>query len=487
MTGQDLFKCGFVWLAFAGIFCSQRDCAATDRPNIVVILADDLGINDLHCYGREEHQTPHLDRLAKDGIRFTAAYCAQPICSPSRAAIMTGKTPAQLHLTTFLPGRRDAASQLLLHPQIQQQLPLAETTIAEYLKAAGYATACIGKWHLGGAAFGPKEQGFDVVHAGKANTPPTATEGGKGEFDLTAAAEKFITENKDRPFFLYLPHNNPHVVLNAQPELIAKHKDAFNPIYAAMIETLDASVGRLLAKLDELELRQKTLVIFLSDNGGLHVPETPNTPATHNSPYRAGKGFVYEGGLRIPLIMRWPGVIAADQTSTTPVIQTDLVPTLLSVAGAKSETPFDGVDLSPMFAGKKIPSRALYWHFPHYTNQGSKPAGAIRAGDWKLIEHYEDGQVELFNLAEDRSEATNLAAQEPQRAKELRALLSAWRKETGAQENTKNPTFDAAAHRVIYHDTDVSKLQPKQTAAETAVPLKGWRDAMDAAVSRRPN
>jgi arylsulfatase A-like enzyme len=474
---------GIVLAAILGV----SSAGGADRPNIVVILADDLGINDLHCYGRAEHVTPHLDRLAKEGVQFTTAYCAQPICSPARAALMTGKTPARLHLTTFLPGRRDANSQLLLHPQINQQLPLAETTIAEDLKAAGYATGCVGKWHLGGAGFGPKEQGFDFYHPGKANTTPSSSEGGKGEFNLTGAAEQFITENKDRPFFLYLAHNNPHVVLNAQQALIEKHAAAFNPIYAAMIETLDVSIGRLLARIAELDLHKNTLVIFLSDNGGLHVPETPNTPATHNSPYRAGKGFVYEGGLRVPLIMRWPEKIAAGKIISEPVIQTDLVPTLLSIAGVKATTEFDGVDLSPLFAGKQLAERDLCWHFPHYTNQGSKPAGAIRSGDWKLVEHYEDGQLELFNLRDDVRETKNLAEQEPERAKKLQAKLAAWRKEVGAQENTRNPNFDAAAHRVIYHDTDVSKLQPQKTAVETAAPLKSWRAAMDAAVSRSPS
>lgn len=461
--------------------------AAADRPNIVVILADDLGVNDLHCYGRDEHQTPHLDRLAKDGARFTTAYCAQPICSPSRAALMTGKAPARLHLTTFLPGRRDANSQMLLHPQINMQLPLAETTIAESLKSAGYATGCVGKWHLGGAKFGPQEQGFDFVHAGKANTTPSETEGGKGEFDLTAAAEKFITENKSQPFFLYLSHNNPHVVLNAQPALVAKYKDTFNPIYAAMIETLDASVGRVVAKLDELKLREKTLVVFLSDNGGLHVPETPNTPATHNTPFRAGKGFVYEGGLRIPLIMNWPGKIAAGHTPSQPVIQTDLVPTLLSVAGVKVTGEMDGVDLLPIVLEQfAIAPRDLFWHFPHYTNQGSKPAGAVRSDDWKLVEYYEDGQAELYNLRDDIGETKNVAAEQPAVAKSLQVKLAAWRNTMNAQENTKNPDFDAAAHRVIYHDTDVSKLLPKKTAAETAEPLRAWRSAMDAAVAKKP-
>ena len=218
----------------------------TQPPNIIFILADDLGINDLGCYGRTEHHTPHLDRLAAEGTRLTAAYCALPICSASRAAIMSGKNPARLHLTTFLPGRPDCPSQKLLHPVICQQLPLEELTLAEHLKAAGYATACIGKWHLGGAGFGPREQGFDVYYAGQAVTTPSDVEGGKGEYDLTAHAEQFLEANRGRPFFLYLAHNSPHIPYSAKEKLVAQNRGAFEPVYAAVIESLDDTVGQLL-------------------------------------------------------------------------------------------------------------------------------------------------------------------------------------------------------------------------------------------------
>ena len=274
------------------------DRVPTTLPNIVFILADDLGINDLGCYGRSEHHTPNLDRLAADGMRLTSAYCALPICSASRAAIMSGKNPARLHLTTFLPGRPDCPSQQLLHPVIRQQLPLEETTLAEHLKAAGYATACIGKWHLGGAGFGPREQGFDVYHPGQAVTTPSDTEGGKGEYDLTAQAEKFIEASRDRPFFLYLAHNSPHIPYSAKEKLVAENHGAFEPAYAAVIESLDDTVGQLLRRLDALGLAANTIVIFTSDNGGLHVPELSHERITHNAPYRAGKGFLHEGGLR---------------------------------------------------------------------------------------------------------------------------------------------------------------------------------------------
>ncbi len=374
-----------------------------DRPNVILILADDLGENDLGCYGRTDHHTPHLDQLATEGMRFTSFTCAQPICSPSRAALLTGKTPARLHLTTYLPGRPDTRAQKLLHPKIRQELPLQETTLAEILKGAGYATACIGKWHLGGKGFGPAQQGFDVVFAGRANTEPSATEGGKGEYELTSKAEDFITANRDKPFFLYLAHNNPHIPLAAKPELVAKNRNAFNPLYAAVVETLDESVSHLLARVDALGLRNRTIVIFASDNGGLHVPEGREDPPTHNTPFRAGKGFLYEGGLRVPLLARWPGRIPACRVTGAPLVNTDLMPTLLELAGLEVPPDLDGVSCAALFRGGAEPAvRAMFWHFPHYTNQGGRPAGAVREGDWKLIEHYEDGRVELFNLQGNR-------------------------------------------------------------------------------------
>jgi arylsulfatase A len=454
---------------------------APPRPNVVFILADDLGINDLACYGRKEHRTPNLDRLASQGLRFTQAY-VQPLCSPTRACLLTGKDSARLHITTFLPGRADAPSQKLLHPKINTQLPADVKTVAELLKENGYATACVGKWHVGGA---PKERGFDFVHAGQVNTKPSETEGGKGEYDLTDNAIKFIADNKDRPFFLYLAHNNPHIPLAAKPELVAKYKDAFNPTYAAMIETLDDSVGRVLGKLDELGLTERTLVVFMGDNGGLHVPEGANTPSTHNTPFRAGKGFLYEGGIRVPAIVRWPGKTAAGKTVATPVHATDWTPMILEACGVKAAGPFDGVSLVGLLKGGELPARTLYWHFPHYSNQGSRPGGAVRDGDWKLIEWYEDGRVELFDLGRDPGETNDLAGKEPKKAQELREKLAAWRKAIGAQEMTPNPNFDAALHKKLYVDVDVSVLKPAATAAEMRPKLEAWREGMAAAV-RQP-
>ncbi len=352
-------------IAFAWLPAGARAAEQSRPPNIIFILADDLGINDLSCYGRKDQPTPNLDKLASEGARFTCAYAAQSVCSPTRAAILTGKTPARLHLTTFLPGRPDTPAQLLLHPKIEQQLPLSEKTLAALLKAAGYATGMIGKWHLGGKGFLPTDHGFDTYYPGQAKTEPSPTEGGKGEYELTHEAEKFIESNKDRPFFLFLCHNNPHVPLVAKRELVEKHKDAFNPIYAAMIETLDDAVGRLLAKLDALGLTGNTLVVFTSDNGGLHVLELALTPATYNWPFRAGKGFLYEGGLRVPLIVRWPGKVKEGRVIDTPVISTDWTPTLLEVAGQAPAPKSDGLSLAGLLArAEPLAARPRFLHQP---------------------------------------------------------------------------------------------------------------------------
>jgi len=472
--------------AFLLLLCLATAVFAEDtKPNIVFILCDDLGVNDLSCYGRKDQPTPNLDRLATQGMRFTCAYCASPICSASRAAILTGKAPGRLHITNFLPGRPDGASQKFIQPEIEGQLPLEEVTIAEGLRTAGYVSACIGKWHVGGPGFGPTDQGFNYAFAGHANTKPSATEGGKGEYELTAQAEKWLEENKDHPFFLYLAHNAPHVPLAAKPELIEKHKDAWNPIYAAMMETLDDCVGRIMAKIDALGLTEKTIFIFTSDNGGLHVYETPNTPSTHNTPFRAGKGYLEEGGLREPLIVRWPGKIKAGATSDTPVVLYDFFPTLLTAAGVDvSHTvgPIDGVNILPLLTGGTLPARTLYWHFPNYTNQGSKPAGAVREGDWKMVEDDETGNAELYNIAKDPGEKDDLAKSESARLSDMMGKLAAWRKSVGAQMGTPNPDFDPALHKRIYEDIDTSRLEAGPNAAALREKLTAWREDMDAAV-----
>jgi arylsulfatase A-like enzyme len=469
--------------------------AEPPRPNIVFILADDLGINDLHCYGRQEHNTANLDRLASEGMRFTASYCAQPICSPSRAAILTGLAPARLHLTTYLPGRPDAPSQKLLHPKINQQLPLERVTLAEALKTNGYVTACVGKWHLGGRGFLPTDQGFDVYHPGDAVTKPSDTEGGKGEYDLTRAAMAFIETNRTRPFFLYLAHNSPHIPYAAKANLIAKNAKAFEPVYAAVIETLDDTVGLLLAKLDALGLRTNTIVIFTSDNGGLHVPEGPHKSITDNSPFRAGKGFLYEGGLRVPLIVRWPGHVPAGRVVDTPVINTDWFATLFDLAGLNAPQNLDALSFANVLSGgafgtqrtagfRRVRMQSLFWHFPHYTNQGSRPGGAVRDGDWKLIEHSDTGRAELYNLAADPREITDLASKEAERANDLRSRLHAWTAQVGAQTNAPNPNFDPALFKSLYEDVEPSRYEPVKASPATHERMLVWRKQMNAVLPK---
>ncbi len=474
--------------------------ADVGRPNIVFILADDLGWADVGFNGSTYHQTPNLDRLAREGTRFPSAYAAGPVCSPTRAALLTGQSPARLHLTDWLPGRPDRKDQKLARPALATNLPASAFTLAEALRGAGYRTAHIGKWHLGGPGSLPQDHGFEVNIAGdQTGTPrsyvapyraggytmPCLERARAGEYltdRLTSEAERFIEKNREQPFFLYLAHYAVHIPLTAKKELIAKYRarspglTQSNAIYAAMVDSVDQSVGRILAKLAALGLDGRTLVVFSSDNGGLSVEEGPHTPATSNAPWRAGKGYLYEGGLRVPLAARWPGVIPAGQVSATPVITTDWLPTILELAGVPHDTnaPTDGVSLAALLKGGAAPSRpTLFWHYPHYANQGGKPGGAVRAGDWKLIEHYESGYLELFNLADDPSETTNRAGAFPDRANGLAKQLADWRRSVDAQMMTTNAAYEVVplaqradgcvvlpAHEVIIHGSTVRYEPP---------------------------
>ena len=449
-------------------------------PNILFIMADDLGINDLGVYGRTGHYTPNIDRLASQGKRFTNAYAPAAVCSPTRAAILTGQAPARLQITNFFHGRADWPAQRLLQPPLPSGLPTDAPTLAEKLKKIGYSTACIGKWHLGERApLNAQSRGFDVVFAGKPNSKPSATEGGKSEFGQAEKAQEFLATNKDHPFFLYLAFDCPHVPLAAQPERVETKAGTFNPLYAAMVETLDTAVGRVLDKLDELGLRESTLVIFCSDNGGLHVLETPQTPATHNTPFRAGKGFLYEGGIREPLIARWPGKIAPG-LEATPVVLADLAPTITALTGAEPCAPCDYANITPLLLGSgSLAERPLYWHMPNYTNQGGRPSGAVLEGDWKLIEHYEDGRLELFNLKSDISEKADVSAEEAPRVAALRGKLEAWRRNLNASAPRANPAFAPALWDACYGSVDPSRIELRSTAKEMAAALEPWRNAMD--------
>jgi arylsulfatase A len=456
-----------------------------EKPNLVVILADDMGVNDLGCYGRSGRRTPHLDRLAADGKRFTAAY-AQAVCSPSRAALLTGLHPARVQITNFLPGRADWPGHRLLQPALPDGLGTDRLTLAERLREQGYATACVGKWHLGARPpLDPASRGFDGVFSGKANTQPSQSEGGKGEFGQASKAIEFLEKNSDRPFFLYLAMDNPHVPLAAQADRIQANEKGYHPVYDAMVETLDAAVGRVLERVDTLGLREKTMVVFASDNGGLHIPEIGFAAPTHNSPYRAGKGFLYEGGLRDPLIVRWPGRIAPGEVEV-PVSLGDLTPTMLDLLGVGPMSPADFISLKPLLLGQgSLPERPLYWHMPNYTNQGGRPSGAMREGDWKLIEHFEDGRLELFDLKADPGEKRDMAAVDPARVASMRGKLEAWRRSLEAKMPRGNPKFNPSLWAECYGKVDVSQVEPKATGEATSAPLKEWRAAMDRISSHR--
>jgi len=436
-------------------------------PNIVLVLIDDYGWADSGCYGSVYHRTPNIDRLAVRGMRFTDAYAAAPVCSPTRAALMTGKHPARLHLTDWLPGRRDLPAQMLSRPNIRQELPLEETTLAETLKSAGYATAHIGKWHLGGSGFAPEHQGFDLNIAGDhTGTPlsyfapfrrdgrsmPKLEQAPEGQYlpdRLTAEAEQFIEQHRGQPFFLYLPHYSVHIPMKAKQELIAKYRTLpapsrgqNNATYAAMIESMDDSVGRLMRKLEQAGLSDDTLFIFTSDNGGLSVKEGADTPATDNAPLRDGKGYLYEGGLRVPLIVSWPKRVKGGGVNPTPVYSADLFATMLDAAGLRSATGTDGLSLLPLLTHTgSLGRQALYWHYPHYSNQGGKPGAAIRAGRYKLIEFYEDRRVELYDLQKDIGERSDLAPKLAKKAAGIQRQLDSWRRDINAQMMTPNPAY----------------------------------------------
>jgi len=438
--------------------------AAPKRPNIVFILADDYGWTDTSFNGSKFYETPNLDRLAREGMTFTDGYSASPVCSPTRSAIMTGKYPARLHITSHLQG---ASNRLhfskVLQPNARLELPLEEVTIAEVLGKAGYRTACIGKWHLGAKGFLPGDQGFQVTYAGDEAGSTSSffypkwktkvdLEGAEGDYltdRLTSLAVDFIRENRERPFFLYLPHFAVHTPIEGKPEKVKKYAakaDEKNPQnyaeYAAMVESLDESVGRVMAALDELKLAERTLLIFTADNGGVVSREWKKRPVTSNLPLRSGKGHLYEGGIRVPTLARLPGVTKPGSVCRVPVLAVDYAPTFADFAGARM-TGIDGRSIRKLLGGaERWDRRDVFWHYPHYSPQLGRPAAAIRSGNYKLILFFEDSRVELYNLASDIGEQRNLAELEPNRAAEMKARLEAWLRETGAQIPQPNPNYD---------------------------------------------
>jgi arylsulfatase A len=438
------------------------------QPNFIFVLIDDMGWKDVGFNGSRFYETPNIDSLAARGMRFTDAYAACPVCSPTRAAIMTGKYPARLGLTNYLPGLHRLPYSKLEAPLSKQFLPLEETTIAEELRIAGYVSAAIGKWHLGGPAYYPEKQGFDVNVAGtdagspkshffpewNGSPPISAAQGAYLADTLTDAAEDFIGKNAKRPFFLYLAHYGVHIPLEGKSALVQHYKEKIdkknpqnNPVYAAMVQSVDESVGRLVKRVEAEGLTKDTIFIFTSDNGGLASAEYKGQTATSNAPLKAGKGFLYEGGMREPMCIVWPGVTKPGSICSVPVTSTDFYPTMAQMAGVVRTigAPKDGVSLAPLLrGGTSLRRDAIYWHYPHYSNQGGRPGAAIRVADWKLIRWYEDDSVELYNLSTDPGEARNVAASAPDIAGVLQAKLEKWRDDLNPAMPVLNPKYDAA-------------------------------------------
>ena len=478
-----------------GLYAATMPAHAADaaRPNVIVFFVDDLGWTDLGCFGSDFYESPHIDRLAADGVKFTQAYAACTVCSPSRAALLTGQYPARLHVTDFIPGHPIENTPLRI-PDWTQKLKLEEVTIAELLRDAGYRTAHVGKWHLtprdrtgdinddgSYPDYYPDRQGFEFNIGGCERGAPASyywpygrgktlqqrqanntfrtipKDGGKeGTYltdQLTAHALRLIQQFDQQPFFLYFPFYNVHMPLQGRADLVEKfkakqsqHPDVrhgnFN--YAAMIANVDEAIGRVLAQLERHGVADRTLVIFSSDNGGL-CPQ-----ATTNSPLRQGKGTIYEGGVRVPAIIRWPGHCQAGGVNSEPIITIDFFPTILEATGVTAPpevaAKIDGRSLLPLLespATASLDRKALYWHYPHYHMEGAVPHSAVRMGDWKLIERHDGAPPELYDLGKDIHEDHNLAEKYSGQAKRLQNELHCWRKLIDAQMPTPNADYDA--------------------------------------------
>ncbi len=510
-------------------------------PNIIFFLVDDLGWTDLGCYGSNFYETPHIDALAKGGVRFTNAYAACHVCSPTRASILTGKYPATINLTDWLPGRREFPFQKFRNAIINSHLPFEEVTIAEALKEVGYQTAIFGKWHLGEDPSNPMAHGFDLHIPGWAKGWPNmgyfapfglnGLEDSKaGEYltdRLTDEALKYIESNKEKPFFLYMSHyavhdpiqgrkdlvkkytrklamrsedNSPKYILEGNPDnpqnpsqaelkklinsnayepykilpnQIVKVKQKQNNVeFAGMVESMDESLGRILEKLKELGLEDNSIIFFYSDNGGMAAANVGNPRriipddkqdmaySTSNLPLRGAKGWLYEGGIRVPLIVKWPGEGKKGIDCSVPVTSVDMFPTILNMAGASEQISDDkeGVDISPLVKGEKMKKRPIYWHFPHYSNHGMQsPGGAIRDGDYKLLEYFENGTVQLFNLKNDIGEHQDLSETELETTEELKEKLHMWREMVGARMMELNPDYDSGLRADEYYKYKAEK------------------------------
>ncbi len=459
--------------------------AENNKPNVLFILADDLGWRDLSNEGSTFYESPNIDRIASEGMKFTRGYAACQVCSPSRAAIMTGKAPARIKITDYIGapgGTQWKRNTKLLPAQYERQLAHDETNLAEAFKAAGYVTFFAGKWHLGDQGSFPEDHGFDFNVGGHhRGTPPGGyfspyqnpkmEDGPEGELlplRLGQETANFIRQHRDQPFFAFLSFYSVHGPIQSTEALWKKYRKKASqqpepkhrfiidrtspvrqvqdhPLYAGMVESMDDAVGLVLDTLDELKLEDRTIVVFTSDNGGVSAGDGK---ATSNLPLRGGKGRQWEGGIREPYYIKWPGAVPAGSTCSTPVIGMDFYPTLLEMAGLppRPEQHLDGISLVPLLKGGSLPSRPLYWHYPHYGNQGGEPSAIIQEGDWKLIHYFEDGRDELYHLARDKGEQENLVEQNPERAKQMANQLSRWQQSVDASMPTTNPNFDPAKY-----------------------------------------
>lgn len=483
---------------------------AADRPNVVFILADDLGVMDMTVEGSTFHETPNIDRIAKEGMRFTRGYATCQVCSPSRASIMSGKYPARLDITDWINsgggGQPEKWKRNTSHLPASHylQLPLEEVTIAEALKEGGYATFFAGKWHLGGEGFYPEDQGFDVNKGGheRGSPPggffspyknPKLEDGPVGEslpIRLGEETAKFIEDSKEKPFVAMLSFYSVHGPDQTTVELYQKYRakaeaipgvtERFlndvripvrqvqdNPIYGGMMESMDDAVGIVLEKLDKLGLADNTLVVFTSDNGGVSAGDAFSTS---NLPLRGGKGIEYEGGTREPYYIRWPEKVKPG-TNATPVTGTDFYPTILEACGLplRPDQHADGVSLMPLLSGGEIEKRPLFWHYPHYSNQGGEPVSMIVEGDWKLIEDLEDGSLRLYNVAEDIGEQNDLSQEEPDRTKAMAATLKEWKSEIDAGKMVENPNFDPAKYAKQIEQAHTVKKRQLETFHQNLV------------------
>ena len=500
------------------MICLPAALSSEGKPNVVFILADDLGRRDLSVEGSSFYESPNIDRIANEGMRFTHGYATCQVCSPSRASLVTGKYPARLDITNWIGAQEKEdwkRNTRLLPPAYTWSLPHDDTTLAEAFKSAGYTTFFAGKWHLGDEGSFPEDHGFDINIGGhhRGSPPggyfspyenPKMKDGQVGEYlplRLGQETADFIESHKNEPFLAYLSFYNVHGPIQTTKALWEKYRKKAserpmastrfiidrttpvrqvqdNPLYAGMVEAMDDAVGMVLDTLDRLGLEDNTIIVFTSDNGGVSAGDGK---ATSNLPFRGGKGRQWEGGIREPFYIKWPDGPLPGAVSDTPVIGTDFFPTLLELAGIDSipEQHLDGVSLVPLLKGEAIDERPLFWHYPHYGNQGGEPSSIIREGDWKLIYYYEDRRSELYDLGNDPGEQRDLVSVYPELAGTLKVKLQDWLDEVGATYPYTNPNFDAikyAEQEVAIREVDMPKLESDHAAIleEDWSPPNGW-------------